>query len=124
MTYELTTEQKRMLTEKVLGECWHGWNLEDGHNYSWICCKCNAHADSPIYHRTFTAPDDIYMLKENLNMRGAWCNFWAYCWNIWNDSIDPRYAEDGDFSYWLSHGVDELGNPRFPWLVEKFMEEK
>lgn len=66
----MTEEQRKMLTEDVLGECWHerGLNPHGNPRYVDICSKCKQDITEMFgdYHRTFTTANDMMDLKNSL----------------------------------------------------------
>ena len=105
--YRLTESERRMLTEKVLGEKWKvPENItEVGTNYF------------PVNNRTFTTPDDFFALVKALQEMGKWHDFY---WSVkikWLDE-NPDEFNDADFTKWL------LNPARLAWMVKEFMKEE
>lgn len=85
----LSDEQKKMLTEEVLGVCWHktavwtSW-IPEGRKArveGWLCPKCNDYWESP---RPFTSWQDLGDLKDKIVEMGEWWDFEKYCFHQWN----------------------------------------
>ena len=111
----MTDDQKRKLTEEVLGECW--WMpLGSGE-----IVTVNGVYVRPRNNRTFTAAQDMMDLKEKL-ARGTiqmdWIAFIYYAMN--------EFTNDGGITYGVVPGlIDWLINPtRFCQLVADWWEER
>jgi hypothetical protein len=99
MTYTLTTDQKKRLTE-FLGERYEEWEDEDLITH---------------YPRIFTTPDDRQALCEKLMENGMWGNFYDFAQRIW---MEEEIAGTPSYEYWLLVEKPE----RFAWLCNKFLE--
>jgi len=93
---KLTDHHKRVLTEEVLGECWHEVELRQNAHYpeSWFHCDgCQAHfppEDINIHNRTFTTDDDMLAVYRALFKKEMWEEFVAVIGSQCNDTITPE----------------------------------
>jgi hypothetical protein len=124
MTYTLTDEQKKALTE-MMGLYWHEWEriyyAKD--DYDTICLSCNrALVDYKSHqNRTFTTDADMMDLFRWLVDKGEWKDFTAFAYEQWIESLKfPDTEEKEGFAIyvtWLFYKPD-----RFCWLVNKARE--
>lgn len=111
----MTDDQKKMLTEKLLGECWHSFKSSMYLCFPDRCLDC-AKLITSLEHRTFTTPDDMMAVKRKLVEKGEWKGFYMFCRDKFDDTPEPiinGYYED--FTDWL------LDESRFCRLVAEFM---
>ncbi|MFA5355279.1 MAG: hypothetical protein WC302_00875 [Candidatus Paceibacterota bacterium] len=119
-TYTMTEDQKKMLTEKLLGECWHEYSDQFGSD-NILCRKCGIFA---IRH-TFTTVQDAHDVMKVLVEKGEWDSFSLFALTEWwnedggNDWPTPSPKEmRKDFIPWLF-----INPARFCWLAAKYLEE-
>lgn len=81
----LNEPTRRLLTEKVLGECWH--TLVNYLDSGVVICSCGQRfrcPDEGTFHveqendRTFTTPQDAQDVKDALVRAGKWDKFYAF----------------------------------------------
>lgn len=119
--YNLAKDAKRLLTEKVLGECWHEWKSveQDPHGMfpydGFFCKKCRSALNRKPTRRSFTTPQDAHDLMVKLVDIGEWNAFEVQAM-FWSD------VKMEDFTKWLF--AEPESPARFCWLCWKFMEEK
>ncbi len=116
----MNDDQKKMLTEELLGECWHDpvWHDPRGR----ICTKCDEGLNGIFdLHRTFLTWDDLGVVKDKLLEKGLWGEFDIYVY--WKYILTPiKEIRSRPFTNWLFRPVDESGEPHFCRLVVKFLE--
>ena len=130
-------EDRKLLTEKLLGECWHEYgNIEytrpDGYKlFVGGCLKCKLTNSEFEYdydfrknkyiprHRTFTTPDDFFAVKGKLVEKGLWKQFYDYA--TWMFAawvrLDNETKSNADFIDWL------INPARFCELAVEFGKE-
>lgn len=113
----LTDDQRRMLTEKLLGECWHKTSSA---STEW-CIKCKSWIEGP--GRTFLTWQDLGDCKEALVKKGLWRKFLDYC-DKQHQPKERDFFPLYDFVDWLFCLTDEGGEAHFCRLVAEFMEER
>lgn len=118
------TNWKQVLTEKLLGECWHltgGGVSEDLMNFRCSACGEWLHfADIEIgCQRTFTTPQDVFDCKDKLVETGKWFVFFKQVRNEWKDSLNYSFGDydEDDYPEWLFRTTNEQGEPHFCKLV-------
>ena len=80
----ITEKQKKLLTEEVLGECWHERRTEDVGKKPWDlshCAKCGELVKLQSFdRRTFDNDTDMMAVYRAINRKGVWGKFfdWAY----------------------------------------------
>lgn len=122
---ELTDADKKWLTGKLLGECWHEWVWEDVdphgrfkyHQGGWYCKKCDKESCRAVNFRmqagrTFTAPADQHAVVKAIHGAGKWNDFYAYGTSVWMRTTDTANSVAGDYTAWLF-----FLPPRIPWLA-------
>lgn len=76
MTEKLTTEDCKLLTERVLGECWHEFHRENCYYGKGldceVCVKCKLYRGGIIKNRTFTTDKDKGDVFRKLVDSGRW----------------------------------------------------
>jgi hypothetical protein len=87
----LTDEQKKMLTEEVLGECWHEGSMPI--NCGYRCIKCG---DTYTVNRPFTTDADMMALYRAIRKNDSWFSFCDFarqkCININIDDYEEIVA--------------------------------
>lgn len=108
----LTDDQERILTEKLLGECWH-----ERPNHNEYCC-CDSCLFFRKKRRTFTTAQDLMDCKEALVKKGLWNKFLHYAIRTdnWIDETDRGWED------WLFCTIDENGEAHFCRLVCDYLE--
>ncbi len=91
MTYKITEEQRKLLTEEVLGECFHElhhnenqWECGDS-----TCCKCKEKFYFPkrisTSNYTFTTVDDMIAVFRAIRDKEKWLSFEAFSIVYWRN---------------------------------------
>jgi hypothetical protein len=110
---ELTQDDCKLITEKLLGECW----VESGYRVSHCSsCECGR------YNRTFQDPQDFMDCFEKLVERGEWGKFTGFC-NYTFMMASKDYVDEGDYEKWLL-GRTESGHFRVCCLVVEWLKEE
>lgn len=122
----LSEEEKRMLTEEVLGECWHiPIEATVGEiPVSYGCTKCNYSGNGT--NRTFDTWQDLGDLKNKIVEIGEWQRFVWWCRD---DPKLPLSCQDisvmQGIKYYPALYFDWLLDPvRFCELVAEWWEER
>jgi hypothetical protein len=118
MNYTLTDDDRKLLTEKVLGECWHERGTKGRFNpytktETWECGKCG---NKGTDNRSFATLQDRHDLAEALMEKRLWGDFESSAYGEW---IESSIMELNSFAYWLLVEQPE----RFAILCCLFMEE-
>jgi len=125
MTYDLTEARKKLLTEKVMGECWHefgGWSGKVGSLVHSICNKCfQWFGSNDNVNRTFTTPQDMWDLQMKLINSGEWNDFYVFAQKHWRKAIKAEWYYFNMSGLWAWFLSDI---PRFCCLVAMWKEEK
>lgn len=128
----MTDADRKLLTEKLLGKCWHEFHM--GYNYEPhgpICkedegcpnqCK-KCHKGNNIWlikNRTFTTPDDFFAVFNTLVEKG-WSGF--YWWAIekkWIPEVPGKSFDEAESTKWLlgknTDGVHRLCTLAAEWM--------
>jgi hypothetical protein len=124
MKESLTEQDCKLITEKLLGECWH----EKG-NKAWIDMfggppteECKHCQHKGIENRTFTDPQDFFACFNSLVEKGEWNEFDEWAYMKW-DQLKPfndlsRHL--GEHSQWLLSRT-ESGHFRLCCLVAEWL---
>jgi hypothetical protein len=122
MTYDLSDDARRELTENVLREKWH--HVIEAHPYPaeynvsvMVCESCKQQCDGTHNNRTFDTPQDAHVLAKKLVEVGKWELFGESAWQIW-----ARERSEIPFTAWLF--AEPESPQRFSWLVNAYLEEK
>jgi hypothetical protein len=123
MTYKLTDERRKILTEKVLGECWHEVTI--GYHDGMVSkCSCGARGCMARFecgknNRLFTTDTDMMAVFRKLVDTGGWFTvnncFWDYSFFNWREDRDN---DQRDYSAWLFYNPE-----RFCWLCSEWLKE-
>jgi len=108
--YKMTPGLAKLLTKKLLDECWHKYTTTD--KYTCIICK-----KMFVANRTFTTPDDAHAVMLALKKKGIYGQF--YMWAKIKFTSEDRhvYFDEWVWDLWF-HSNDE----RFCALAGRFME--
>ena len=119
---------KKFLTEKVLGECWHDMYEVSDYTYE-QCIKCGVLTGMEMFrddndNRTFATDADVMDLMRAMVKQGKWAVFFSYamceyervCHN-WQEGYDYEYAE------WLFLSTEPDGVRTFCKLAGEFYKE-
>lgn len=68
-------DSTRKLLTKMIGECWHLFNLP--YEITERCGKCGK-VRSEAYNRTFDTPDDQHAVMQAICKAGKWGEFWKW----------------------------------------------
>ncbi len=112
---KLTESQKKMLTEKLLKECWHELVRYKPGGIFRKCKKCGLGNDPE--NRTFLTWPDLGACKESLVREGLWKKF--YWWAV-GKSQEIKMLDSPDTAAWLFRPTVD-GEPHFCRLVAEFM---
>ena len=119
--YTLTEDDRKLMTEKVLGEKWKvPENItEVGTNYF------------PVNNRTFTTLDDFFALVKALQKKDIWYDFLRFALLYIRRGIERiRRAPRGQMLSEIDNPMEMqyctwLLNPaRLAWMVKEFMKEE
>jgi hypothetical protein len=120
----MTDDRRRMLTEEVLGECWHGYTDGVTSDGQWRMCTCGYAYIIPEKHRnrTFATWKDLGDLKEKIVEMGEWDEFIDFTLEE-HGSLGPVFSNEAkfykaDYIDWL---MDKI---RFPELVAEWWTER
>lgn len=101
--YKMTDEKRELLTEKLLGECWHS-------RETWYDCDNGVHCR----RRTFTTDTDMLAVFRKIRDIGMWDPFIACAFHKYD--LGSMYG----FTEWLF-----LDNPeRALCIVSMWLEEQ
>jgi hypothetical protein len=123
-------EDAKLLTEKLLGECWHHPSYKEtivfyGKERAYYDCYCGKAdvTESHFVSRTFTTPDDMMAVKEKLVEKGEWEGFDRYAYGEFCRRADKFQIEitgyvSAAYSNWL------INPERFCKLAVQFIKQK
>lgn len=111
--YKLTQQQKRLLLEKVLDEC---FACIDDCDEEGICSKCGMAIEAHP-HRTFLTFDDMHRLRAALGEKGLWPSFYMYALETLNCHNKRKFYIE--FMAYLDSDIN-----RHNCLVAQFMEAR
>jgi len=116
----LTEDQRKMLTEKLLEEEPPYYKCvatnEQRHPCPARTCWSCEHQRSD--YRTFSTYQDLGDCMEKLVEKGLWEAFESFCTKRWvSEKSGIR-----NFNVWLFRPTDESGNPHFCRLCAEFLE--
>lgn len=111
----MTDDRRRMLTEEVLGECWHGYTDGVTSDGQWRMCTCGYAYIIPEKHRnrTFATWKDLGDLKEKIVEMGEWESFLIYA--------ASTFSPDREMKNFTNYLLDPT---RFSELVARWWEER
>ena len=100
--YTINNDDRKLLTEKLLGECWHEGGSIDGH-----CIRCFKY----LYkNRAFTNPDDQHKVFKKLVEEDKWVGF------FWKNLVMGSVPEDIAYLF--------INPERFNKLVADYLKEE
>ena len=114
MDYKLTHNEKKRITEKLLGECYH--EIEDKGPYASTCSKCSltfgaihtSDWDPAGFNRSFNTPKDAHDILVKLVDDWKWKSF----------------AD----KYFLHHSIDIIKilyiPEKFCWFISEWLKEE
>lgn len=123
MDYTLTDKDRQMLTESLLGECWH----KQGLTGRGCCCDKGAYSVKELHtNRSFDTPQDRHDLAVALGKKGLWEKFYKHSQLQWVQEFSLNYPlleayhtrPSHSFSYWILVEEPE----RFCKLCATFMK--
>jgi hypothetical protein len=128
MNYTLTTDEKKLLTEEVLGKCWHiivDWI--PGRHSCVYCAKCQKEvapldAICELSNRTFTSPQDRHDLAVALMRDGLWEKFGWFTVKHWQLSDREEGISNTEFGHMYYLLVEQP--ERFCKMCAEFWKEK
>jgi hypothetical protein len=135
----MTDDDRKLLTEKLLGEEWHEWFDDGGKHFSewrsYTCGICGKNVESPVEpaNRTFLTWQDVGDVKDKLVEKGMWREFENHAYSLggyegpaaMSDIIDGKYVVyyPSEFTVWLFRPVNEKGEAHFCQLAVDFLME-
>ena len=124
----MTDDQKKMLAENLLHECWHEWEHEELTipNNGYSICRCGATIpDSTTppdnLNRTFLTWQDLGDCVSALRKADLWSRFEEFAFFDWHKQSIMKMTTLTDY---LLHPTDEKGEPHFCRLAAEFMEDR
>jgi len=118
MTYKMTEELARVLTEDLLDECWHETIVSDFASMKVECKHCHISIYSTKWrHKKFTTPSDQKAVMRKLVDKGLWDEFERWCFAVWLKDTESGLLSE--YFSWLF-----LEEERFCVLAAQFMEER
>ena len=122
----LTEDDKRVLTEEMLGEEWHKYRISRGRGDGVSTCSCGMTGmrvrDICSYaNRSFTDPKDTFDLKKKIVEMGEWRDFALFAAGEWDKTLTLNPTENfivEVFTDWLMDPI------RFPELVAGWVRER
>lgn len=114
MDYKLTHNEKKRITEKLLGECYH--EIKDKGPYASTCSRCGltfgaihiSDWDPDGFNRDFNTPKDAHDILVKLLDNWQWKKFSTdYFIKSSDDIVKLLYSPD-----------------KFCWLVSEWLKEK
>ncbi len=114
---------RKILTEEVLGECWHEFTVRSaneppfgGHTMS---CRCGAVRSNAVY-RSFTTPQDMVDVEKAIVKMKEWDLFHLFAWDKYNGfENETEFLDyDPDYTLWL------FDPPRFCNLSLEWWKER
>jgi len=105
---------RKVLTEQLLGECWHDWHRSAGFG-NWLCHTCRKEVMIQIPNRTFITWQDVGDVKEKLVEMGRWERFFRYA-SLKCPYTNFDQVRDDVVAYitaWLFRPINEQGEPHF-----------
>jgi hypothetical protein len=119
-------ESRKLLTEKLLGECWH--ELIENAAFMWnkdapmAICSCGKTTYCTEENRTFTTPDDMMAVKDKLVEKGEWESFDRFAYGEFCRRADKFQIEitgyvSAAYSNWL------INPTRFCELAAGFLKD-
>ena len=117
----MTDDDRKLLTEKLLGEEWHEWFDDGGKHFSewrsYTCGICGKNVESPVEpaSRTFLTWQDVGDVKKKLVAKGMWEDFEVFIMQKLDKVLVAK---------WLFRPVNEKGEAHFCQLVVDFLKVK
>lgn len=134
MGEDMNDADRKLLTEKLLRECWHEIIHEQDRYWHWYCKICKKDFPNPEFRnawkqRTFTTPADVFAVKDALVNKGLWGDFNDYCMDICPytkiQDLTRLYGSGKEivakFNNWLFRPVNEKGKAHFCQLAADFL---
>ena len=129
----MNNEIRKLLTEKVLGECWHQQSfryatelLSNRRSYYCVVCGLENKKSGKLQQRLFCTPQDAQDVKDKMVEKGKWEEFYFYVKRKYVLIANAYPPIDHDVSRWLfSYTTDSQGNRtgyRLCDLAGEFME--
>lgn len=114
--YKMTDEWRKLLTEKLLGECWHEWELTRHENHKCKHCGYISFRDFFPSQRSFATGTDMLAVFRKIRDVGKWVEFIGFVAK--QMTLGSMHAEH--FMIWLF-----LDNPeRACCLAAMWLEEQ
>jgi hypothetical protein len=115
----MTQEDCKLITEKMLGECWHTY-IPCEYDYPFHCSKCGAVLSRPPNeNRTFTTSQDFFACFNRLVELGKWIPFENMAFVEWDVTTRSPYQQ---FTEWLLSRT-ESGHMRLCVLCVEWLKE-
>jgi len=123
----MTEDDKKLLTEKLLGECWHEFKSSAYFSFPDRCLTCGKLITS-LSRRTFTTWTDLGDVKDKLVVTGEWEEFLTFSAELTAGYFTNRQDNGGMFYgdkmiAWLFRPTDDQGRPHFCKLVCEYLKE-
>ena len=121
--YKMTDEWRKLLTEKLLGECWH-IKKEPRTMSGYICERCGDYTKwgsgyDVNGNRTFTSDADMLAVFRKIRDVGKWDEFYWWSVKYFTESKDDIGGGNSSYMRWL------LDDPeRACCLAAMFLEEQ
>jgi hypothetical protein len=123
MTYDLTDEQKKRLTEflgqKPDTECDHDKVPKDLNCLDRPDLECDSCQYHKLVYRTFSTPQDAHDLAKKLVEVGRFGDFYIWAMELWGEGRGGYVYE---YTAWLF--AEPESPARFCYLVNSYLEEK
>jgi hypothetical protein len=117
----LTQSDCKLITEKLLGECWHNKFINDGREGLRSLKRCR-YCDSGEKNRSFTDPQDFMDCFEKLVELGEWEKFkWFFIEKFKEQLLDIRTSMLCPYQ-WLNSRT-ESGHYRLCVLCAEWLKE-
>jgi hypothetical protein len=124
----LSEVSRKILTEEVLGEKWHKLIFDPSREIH-TGCVCGQGITTHDHHnRTFTAPDDVFAVKDAIVKMGRWEEFLEFAAEAASGCFIIRIEKKLNFYPftfidWLFRTVNEKGDPHFCQLAVDWWKE-
>jgi hypothetical protein len=115
----MTEADCKLITEKLLGECWHVFKYKDKQLY---CENCHNWSSAIKVNRTFTDPQDFFAVFDKLVEKGEWEVFAEWAAFEDNYGAESMASEYSSFIVWLL-SKDASGVYRLCRLIGEYLKK-